>query len=176
MYTSHHTDVRWHADKRRIPGAYANLSLTVTPTCLSLEQAVSTLRTQHHLTKITSRRRPDTYLDVDAVGVVALATLGTGDDASLHVLAERAAHHAHVLLQDELVFGRTQHHLVVLVGVGLVVGAGAGAVSQRALRPLSNAAGYVGSYIGTTYRSPHLEMWSYCMKSMKIDVVVLYEI
>ena len=81
--------------------------------------------------------------------MVGLAALGAGDDATLHVLAERAAHHADVLLQDELVLRGAQNHLVVVVRVRLVEGA-ARAGAGRVLRPLQ---GDQGGYTEVTERS-----------------------
>ena len=76
------------------------------------------------------------HLDGNAVGMVGLAALSAGDDASLHVLSEGSAHDAHVLLQHKLVLGGAQHHLVVVVGVGLEEGAAGRAGAARVLRSL----------------------------------------
>lgn len=68
-------------------------------------------------------------LNADAVRVVALTALRTGQQPALRSLAEAAADHAHVLLQGELVAAGEQHHRVVhgvlfLVLAGGQVGSG----------------------------------------------------
>ena len=43
------------------------------------------------------------YPDTDTMWMVALSTLRADDQSALQVVAERAAHHADVLLQHEVV-------------------------------------------------------------------------
>ena len=63
---------------------------------------------------------------VDAMRVITLAALGAHDQAAFQVVAERAAHHADVLLEHEVVRSGHANHLAVFLlrqvfhaGIGL---------------------------------------------------------
>lgn len=49
------------------------------------------------------------YFDAGAVGMVTLAALGASDQTTLLVGADRTAHYADVLRQDEFVLRRTEY-------------------------------------------------------------------
>ena len=53
------------------------------------------------------------YLDVGAVGVVALAALGAGHEPSFLIQAKGSAHDARVLLQHEAILRRAEHQPVL---------------------------------------------------------------
>lgn len=57
------------------------------------------------------------HFDVDAVGVVALATLGARNQAAFVIGPNCAAHHANVLSEDEFVLSRAQNQAVFIIAV-----------------------------------------------------------
>lgn len=52
-------------------------------------------------------------LNTDAVWMVTLTTLRTGQQSSLRSLAKTATNHTHILMQSELVTTRKQHNCIV---------------------------------------------------------------
>ena len=64
-----------------------------------------------------SNENNNSCLDVDTLGMVALAALGTADEPALQIVAQTTAHHTDVLLEHKLVRVGQADHLVVLLQV-----------------------------------------------------------